>query len=124
MARVSVGDHVNKYDPIAEVMTDKVNAEVPSSFTGTITELVGEEGETLQVGEVICEVEYKRKQRSRRKRLHQSKGSSLNQTEDKRESKSKETLFPGSAETCRRAQHRFGAVQGTGAGGRITRKDF
>ena len=30
---VSVGDHVNKYDPLAEVMTDKVNAEVPSSFS-------------------------------------------------------------------------------------------
>lgn len=56
---VSVGDHVNKYDPIAEVMTDKVNAEVPSSFTGTITELVGEEGETLQVGDVMCKVETK-----------------------------------------------------------------
>ena len=33
---VKVGDHVNKYDPIAEVMTDKVNAEIPSSFTGTL----------------------------------------------------------------------------------------
>lgn len=54
---VAPGDKVNKYDPIAEVMTDKVNAEVPSSFTGTITELVGEEGQTLQVGEVICKVE-------------------------------------------------------------------
>ena len=29
---VQVGEKVNKYDPIAEVMTDKVNAEVPSSF--------------------------------------------------------------------------------------------
>lgn len=54
---VAPGDKVNKYDPIAEVMTDKVNAEVPSSFTGTITELVGEEGQTLQVGEVICKIE-------------------------------------------------------------------
>lgn len=54
---VAPGDKVNKYDPIAEVMTDKVNAEVPSSFTGTITELVGEEGQTLQVGEMICKIE-------------------------------------------------------------------
>lgn len=38
---VAPGDKVNKYDPIAEVMTDKVNAEVPSSFTGTITEPCG-----------------------------------------------------------------------------------
>jgi 2-oxoisovalerate dehydrogenase E2 component (dihydrolipoyl transacylase) len=35
---VSIGDHVNKYDPIAEVMTDKVNAEIPSSFSGKIKE--------------------------------------------------------------------------------------
>lgn len=54
---VSPGDHVNKYDPIAEVMTDKVNAEVPSSFTGTITKLAAAEGDTLQVGEVFCEIE-------------------------------------------------------------------
>ncbi|MFZ0475109.1 MAG: biotin/lipoyl-containing protein, partial [Halobacillus sp.] len=47
---VEPGDQVNKYDPIAEVMTDKVNAEVPSSFTGVIKELVAEEGETLAVG--------------------------------------------------------------------------
>ncbi|WP_331436944.1 biotin/lipoyl-containing protein, partial [Paenibacillus sp. E194] len=29
---VNVGDKVNKYDPVCEVLTDKVNAEVPSSF--------------------------------------------------------------------------------------------
>ncbi|NLI69080.1 MAG: hypothetical protein GX374_10590, partial [Bacilli bacterium] len=37
---VKEGDYVNKYDPIAEVMTDKVNAEVPSTFSGTIKEIV------------------------------------------------------------------------------------
>jgi 2-oxoisovalerate dehydrogenase E2 component (dihydrolipoyl transacylase) len=54
---VSPGDTVNKYDPIAEVQTDKVNAEVPSSFTGTIKELIAEEGDTLEVGEIICSIE-------------------------------------------------------------------
>ncbi|MBY0122463.1 dihydrolipoamide acetyltransferase family protein [Bacillus sp. S/N-304-OC-R1] len=54
---VSVGDKVNKYDPLAEVMTDKVNAEVPSSFSGTIKELVAEEGVTYAVGEVILTIE-------------------------------------------------------------------
>ena len=44
---VKPGDTVNKYDPLAEVNTDKVNAEVPSSFTGVIKELIAEEGETL-----------------------------------------------------------------------------
>ena len=32
-----VGDHVDKYEPIVEVVTDKVNAEVPSPFEGTLT---------------------------------------------------------------------------------------
>ncbi|PEL11242.1 dihydrolipoamide acetyltransferase family protein [Bacillus sp. AFS017336] len=54
---VKVGDHVNKYDPLAEVMTDKVNAEVPSSFTGVIKELIANDGDTLAVGEVICTIE-------------------------------------------------------------------
>ncbi|WP_305886530.1 biotin/lipoyl-containing protein, partial [Pseudomonas sp. 2995-1] len=51
---VKPGDSVNKYDPIAEVMTDKVNAEVPSSYSGTISELIAKEDETIAVGEVIC----------------------------------------------------------------------
>ncbi|WP_129688509.1 dihydrolipoamide acetyltransferase family protein [Gottfriedia acidiceleris] len=54
---VKVGDRVNKYDPLAEVMTDKVNAEVPSSFSGVIKELIANEGETLAVGEIICTIE-------------------------------------------------------------------
>ncbi|MBT2582261.1 dihydrolipoamide acetyltransferase family protein [Planococcus sp. ISL-109] len=54
---VQPGDHVNKYDPLAEVNTDKVTAEVPSSFTGTIKELIAAEGETLEVGEVVCTIE-------------------------------------------------------------------
>ncbi len=54
---VKPGDTVNKYDPLAEVNTDKVTAEVPSSFAGTIKELIAQEGETLAVGEIICTIE-------------------------------------------------------------------
>lgn len=54
---VSPGDHVNKYDPLAEVNTDKVTAEIPSSFTGVIKELIASEGDTLAVGEVVCTIE-------------------------------------------------------------------
>ncbi|WP_203248733.1 dihydrolipoamide acetyltransferase family protein [Sporosarcina beigongshangi] len=54
---VKPGDTVNKYDPLAEVNTDKVTAEVPSSFAGTIKELVAQEGETLAVGAIVCTIE-------------------------------------------------------------------
>ncbi|WP_274307287.1 dihydrolipoamide acetyltransferase family protein [Solibacillus daqui] len=54
---VQVGDTINKYDPLAEVTTDKVNAEIPSSFAGVIKELIAIEGETLPVGTVVCSIE-------------------------------------------------------------------
>ena len=38
------GDHVAKYEPLVEVVTDKVNAEVPSPFEGTLREILAEEG--------------------------------------------------------------------------------
>lgn len=40
---VKPGDKVNKYDPLAEVNTDKVNAEIPSSFAGIVGELIANE---------------------------------------------------------------------------------
>ena len=54
---VQPGDTVKKYDPLAEVITDKVNAEIPSSFEGVISELLAEEGQTLPVGSVVCSIE-------------------------------------------------------------------
>lgn len=54
---VKPGDHVNKYDALAEVNTDKVTAEVPSSFTGIVKELIASEGDTLAVGEIVCTIE-------------------------------------------------------------------
>ncbi len=63
---VKPGDTVNKYDPLAEVNTDKVNAEVPSSFSGTIKELVAQEGETLEVGAIVCVIETEEESRHRR----------------------------------------------------------
>lgn len=54
---VKPGDTVNKYDPLAEVNTDKVTAEIPSSFTGTIKEILVQEGETVEVGVIVCTIE-------------------------------------------------------------------
>ncbi|CAH8770918.1 dihydrolipoamide acetyltransferase family protein [Paenibacillus dendritiformis] len=54
---VNIGDKVKKYDPVCEVITDKVTAEVPSAFSGTIAEIVVEEGETVAVGAMLCRIE-------------------------------------------------------------------
>jgi 2-oxoisovalerate dehydrogenase E2 component (dihydrolipoyl transacylase) len=42
-----VGDHVDKFEPIVEVVTDKVNAEVPSPFEGVLTQILAAEGQTV-----------------------------------------------------------------------------
>ena len=52
-----VGDHVDKYEPIVEVITDKVNAEVPSPFEGTLTEILVQEGETVPNNADIAVIE-------------------------------------------------------------------
>ena len=49
-----VGDRVERYDPLVEITTDKVNAEVPSPVAGVIVEITAQEGETLPVGAEIC----------------------------------------------------------------------
>ncbi|UYO30564.1 dihydrolipoamide acetyltransferase family protein [Bacillus halotolerans] len=125
---VAPGDKVNKYDPIAEVMTDKVNAEVPSSFTGTITELVGEEGQTLQVGEVICKIETEGAKLAEQKQ-DQTEAPTAGQAapESHTEAASQANKKRFSPAVLRLAgEHGIDLEQvtGTGAGGRITRKDI
>ncbi len=58
---VSVGTRVNKYDPLAEVMTDKVNAEIPSSFAGVIKEIIAKEGERCQLAPSFVRLKSKEK---------------------------------------------------------------
>jgi 2-oxoisovalerate dehydrogenase E2 component (dihydrolipoyl transacylase) len=51
------GDRVEKYEPLVEVITDKVNAEVPSPFAGTLTAILVEEGATVPNDTPIAEIE-------------------------------------------------------------------
>jgi 2-oxoisovalerate dehydrogenase E2 component (dihydrolipoyl transacylase) len=51
------GDKVAKYEPLLEVITDKVNAEVPSPFEGVLTEILAEEGATVANNAEIAIIE-------------------------------------------------------------------
>src|SRR6266487_1755215 len=51
------GDKVEKYESLAEVITDKVNAEIPSPVAGVIKELKVEEGSTVPVGTEILVID-------------------------------------------------------------------
>ncbi|MBM3941162.1 MAG: 2-oxo acid dehydrogenase subunit E2 [SAR202 cluster bacterium] len=51
------GERVDKYEPLVEVMTDKVNMEVPSPLSGVLVRTLVEEGATVPMGAPICEME-------------------------------------------------------------------
>jgi 2-oxoisovalerate dehydrogenase E2 component (dihydrolipoyl transacylase) len=125
---VSVGDKVNKYDPLAEVMTDKVNAEVPSSFAGTIKELIANEGDTLAVGEIICTIELEGSETVAAPAVEPS-GAEVSPGGESAPASaanegSKARYSPAVLKLAQENSIDLTQVKGSGAGGRITRKDL
>src|SRR5712664_2314962 len=53
----SEGDFVKRDEPLVEVVTDKVNAEIPSPFEGKLVKITAASGETVQVGAVLAQIE-------------------------------------------------------------------
>ncbi|HEU0020513.1 MAG TPA: dihydrolipoamide acetyltransferase family protein [Dehalococcoidia bacterium] len=51
------GDQIEKYDPLVEVVTDKVTMELPSPVSGKLLRILAQEGETIPMGAPIAEVE-------------------------------------------------------------------
>ncbi|WP_421629322.1 2-oxoglutarate dehydrogenase, E2 component, dihydrolipoamide succinyltransferase [Corynebacterium pseudogenitalium] len=51
-----VGDTVEVDEPLLEVSTDKVDTEIPSPVAGTLVEILAEEDDTVEVGEVIARI--------------------------------------------------------------------
>ncbi|HYH81701.1 MAG TPA: dihydrolipoamide acetyltransferase family protein [Longimicrobium sp.] len=55
--RKKVGDRVERDEPIMEISTDKVDAEIPSPVAGVLAEIVVVEGQTVEVGTVVAFIE-------------------------------------------------------------------
>src|SRR6185369_11245940 len=49
-----VGDQVARDEPLFEISTDKVDAEIPSPAAGVVTEIRVQEGETVPVNSVVA----------------------------------------------------------------------
>src|SRR5437773_1241133 len=52
-----VGDAVKRDEPIFEISTDKVDAEIPSPSTGVLAEILVQEGQTVPVQAVVARLE-------------------------------------------------------------------
>ena len=51
-----VGDRVEKYEPLAEVVTDKVSMEMPSPVDGILVDILVDAGQTIPMGAEIAEI--------------------------------------------------------------------
>ncbi len=51
------GDKVERDEPLLEISTDKVDAEIPAPASGTLTEVLAQEGQTVSVNSVIARID-------------------------------------------------------------------
>jgi 2-oxoglutarate dehydrogenase E2 component (dihydrolipoamide succinyltransferase) len=56
-----IGDQVSRDEPLLEISTDKVDAEIPSPAAGILTEIKVQEGTTVEVGAVVAVIETEAK---------------------------------------------------------------
>jgi len=133
---VQVGDDVKEDDPILEISTDKVDTEVPSPFTGQVTSLLVEEGETVEVGASLLELNGESVSSSVREETSNEVETVSEPVEEVVEVKVEEVksipvskssdlkLSPVVRKLASENNIDLEQVSGTGSGGRITRKDI
>ncbi len=125
------GDRIEEYEPICEIVTDKVTSEVPCTIEGTLAEIAVEEGMEAEVGTVICYVD-----------AAQPAGGSADEVQEEAavlqnaHASSSENHVHASGDISMRKRYSpvvrrladehgidLEQLQGSGIGGRITRKD-
>ena len=131
---VQVGDEVKEDDPILEISTDKVDTEVPSPFTGQVTSLLVEEGETVEVGASLLELDgdssssfISDKASKELETVSEPVEEVVEVEEVKSSPVAKSTnlkLSPVVRKLASENNVNLEQVTGTGSGGRITRKDI
>lgn len=141
----STGDSVAEFDPLIEVNTDKVDTEIPSPASGVLLEILVTEGETVKAGTLLAWIgqpDEKAGTKEPTKDMPEQKAAEATSLPE--ELSQKEDYAPalpaGSASQGRNRDLGFISpvvarlasennldlyqVQGTGLGGRITKKDI
>lgn len=136
------GDTIEEYEPICEVITDKVNAEIPATMDGVMGELLAQEGEEVAVGHLICRIEVPSAEQAgassqspTAEASHQ--GATISQVSSAHGSEGNGAPAKSAVNAGQRgryspavltlaAEHGINLelISGTGLGGRITRKDI
>lgn len=129
------GDHIDMYEPICELITDKVSAELPSTVSGTMVKILVGNGETVPVGTAVCLIETEGAAEmqatggapSGYSEAAQGAGLSTAQQGGAQEAEGdmsmRNRFSPAVQKLAAEHNIRLSDVPGTGLGGRITRKD-
>jgi len=140
---VSVGDQVQTDQPLVEVTTDKVDAEIPSPASGVVTSLRAQEGEVVQVGAILAEIDTEARAAQNAPAASENRTPAATEIEAPAASEIEAPAAPpeasdlstneGSLEPPRatpvarrmaaEANLELGGIAGSGSGGRITKQD-
>lgn len=130
------GDSVEKYESLLEVATDKVNAEVPAPVGGKITKLLVDPGATVPIGTPIAEIEVEGEAGQAAEAAPEEEATDhataaepkVEQAEPAPAEAQADGLRGRFSPAVRRLAEEHGVdpthVEGTGAGGRVTRDDI
>jgi pyruvate/2-oxoglutarate dehydrogenase complex dihydrolipoamide acyltransferase (E2) component len=115
------GEAVAKYEPLLEVTTDKVDSEVPSTVDGTVLELLVPEGETVPVGALLARIATA-DDGPRLAAPGGAAGSTKNQPPHQPDG-ANSFVSPVVARLAAEHNLDLSRLRGTGANGRITKRD-
>ena len=121
---VADGEYVEKNQIIAEIDSDKATLELPAEQSGVIT-LKADEGDVVQVGQVVCHIDTSVKGSSK----ETSATKSVAIIEDKKEvsqpvvDTKSDVLSPAARKIAEEKNIDINQITGTGKAGRITKQD-
>lgn len=135
-----VGEHVEKYEPLLEVISDKVDTEVTSTVSGVVLSIEVPEGETVPVGTVLAWIgepgekpgdagdapaEAKAEAAPQPQAAAPAPAPAAKPTAEKpaAEKPAAQRISPVVARLAAEHNIDLSQIQGTGRGGRITKKD-
>ncbi len=124
-----VGDKVDRDEPLFEISTDKVDAEIPSPAAGVLSEIRAQEGETVPVNSVVAVIGgpndvARPPAPAPRKTAAPPPSAPPVVTESKAtESIARERTSPLVRQLAKEHNVDIGQVRGTGIGGRVTKDD-
>ncbi|MSO29334.1 MAG: 2-oxo acid dehydrogenase subunit E2 [Acidobacteria bacterium] len=132
-----VGDQVDQDEPLFEISTDKVDAEIPSPAAGVLTEIMAKEGETVAVNSIVGTIGQAGESPAPSAPQAQPQAEATPARSAGRPGGREAAATPASQEDLRRQKSSplvrriardnhvdIGQIAGSGIGGRVTKEDI